>query len=330
MVVTIFSASEKQFVPPHLPRDEEAETASLLPKPTKAHVEAGPRRHTHTSPRARVMKSEKPKTVLPKRSDSGAKGRGDWDFEMVDLGSEFSPRGFSEAAERESGKESREDKLVSGIRGKVDGFFSNLLGGLRNLTTPMRMVLLVTALSWVAWFPFLLYSTDFMGREIYGGEPKTKDHDKYLKYEEGVEKGALGLLLNSVVGAGTALMIDPLCRLLGSERIWALSNFIQFACMTAMARLSMLAQTVASANDNHTLGNWSHYASTLIFAILGAPFAITLSIPYALMGEFTAEEGGGQGLSMGILNLAIVLPQVSAVSISSYVWLTFPCNISLV
>lgn len=49
----------------------------------------------------------------------------------------------------------------------------------------------------LAWFPFILYNTDWMGREIYHGSPSgTKE--EIGAYTRGVQQGAFGLLLNSV------------------------------------------------------------------------------------------------------------------------------------
>jgi len=47
----------------------------------------------------------------------------------------------------------------------------------------------------------------------------------------------------------------------------------------------------------------------VVFTILGAPLAITYSIPYAMAASRVENLGLGQGLAMGILNLAIVIPQ---------------------
>lgn len=56
-----------------------------------------------------------------------------------------------------------------------------------------------------------------------------------------------------------------------------------------------------------------------IFAVLGVPLAITYSIPFALASIFSASSGAGQGLSLGVLNLAIVVPQMF-VSVTSGPW----------
>ncbi|KAM0895932.1 hypothetical protein ACQ4PT_023512 [Festuca glaucescens] len=105
--------------------------------------------------------------------------------------------------------------------------------GLKNLPSRMSSVLVVTGLTWLSWFPFILYDTDWMGREIYHGDPQgTPAQDS--AYQEGVRAGAFGLLLNSIL----------------------------------------------------------------------------YSVPFAVTAQLAASKGGGQGLCTGVLNIAIVIPQV--------------------
>jgi solute carrier family 45 protein 1/2/4 len=61
----------------------------------------------------------------------------------------------------------------------------------------MRILLLVTCLNWIAWFPFLLFDTDWMGREVYGGTAGKGPQGEI--YARGVRAGSLGLMLNAVV-----------------------------------------------------------------------------------------------------------------------------------
>lgn len=49
----------------------------------------------------------------------------------------------------------------------------------------------------LSWFPFFLFDTDWMGREVYHGDPKGGTSEIDL-YDQGVREGAFGLLLNSV------------------------------------------------------------------------------------------------------------------------------------
>ncbi|KAF0921262.1 hypothetical protein E2562_003071 [Oryza meyeriana var. granulata] len=69
--------------------------------------------------------------------------------------------------------------------------------GMKNLPVGMPSVLVVTGLTWLSWFPFILFDTDWMGREIYHGRPDGNPAE-VAAFQEGVRQGAFGLLLNSV------------------------------------------------------------------------------------------------------------------------------------
>ncbi|KAK4423467.1 Sucrose transport protein SUC2 [Sesamum alatum] len=62
-------------------------------------------------------------------------------------------------------------------KGKIP-VFGELFGALKDLPRTMWILMLVTSLNWVAWFPFLLFDTDWMGKEVYGGNVGTKLHDQ--------------------------------------------------------------------------------------------------------------------------------------------------------
>lgn len=176
----------------------------------------------------------------------------------------------------------------------------NLLLGVRKLPGSMKFVLVVMALCWLSWFPFFLFDTDWMGREVFEGDP-TGDPVQVAAYQRGVQEGAFGLLLNSVVLGISSLFIDLLCQKLGSKNLWAIGNFIVFLAMACTGLITV------AAPDGHKGG--SRVAAVVLFTVLGFPLAITYSVPYSVTAELTADSGGGQGLAMGILNLAVVIPQ---------------------
>ncbi|KAA3483917.1 sucrose transport protein SUC3-like [Gossypium australe] len=137
----------------------------------------------------------------------------------------------------------------------------NLLTSLRHLPPAMHSVLIVMALSWLSWFPFFLFDTDWMGREVYHGDPKGNASEIKL-YDQGVREGAFGLLLNS--------------------------------CLFKEIVVFLLIYLCCSAQ-------------------------ITYSVPFSVTAELTADSGGGQGLAIGVLNLAIVIPQM-IVSLGAGPW----------
>nr|AHA80796.2 sucrose transport protein 2 [Paeonia suffruticosa] len=195
----------------------------------------------------------------------------------------------------------------------------NLLTSVRHLPPAMHSVLIVSALSWLSWFPFFLFDTDWMGREVYHGDPKGS-LSEVQAYDHGVREGAFGLLLNSVVLGISSFLIEPMCQRMGARLVWALSNFIVFACMAGTAIISLVSVREYSKIQHVIDGNGAiRIASLVVFALLGFPLAITYSVPFSITSELTADTGGGQGLSIGVLNLSIVIPQM-IVSLGAGPW----------
>ncbi|CAD6202298.1 unnamed protein product [Miscanthus lutarioriparius] len=186
-----------------------------------------------------------------------------------------------------------------------------VLKGFKNLPPGMPSVLLVTGLTWLSWFPFILYDTDWMGREIYHGDPKGTNA-QISAFNEGVRVGAFGLLLNSIILGFSSFLIEPMCRKVGPRVVWVTSNFMVCVAMAATALISFW-----SLKDYHGYVQDAITASTsikavclVLFAFLGVPLAILYSVPFAVTAQLAATKGGGQGLCTGVLNISIVIPQV--------------------
>ncbi|KZV58762.1 sucrose transporter-like protein [Dorcoceras hygrometricum] len=196
----------------------------------------------------------------------------------------------------------------------------NILTSLRHLPPDMNSVLVVMAFTWLSWFPFFLFDTDWMGREVFHGDPKG-DVPEVQAYNQGVREGAFGLLLNSVVLGISSFLIEPMCQWMGARLVWASSNFMVFLCMAGTAIISLVSMREKSGGIQHVIGasGASKIASLIVFALLGLPLAITYSVPFSVTAELTADSGGGQGLAIGVLNLAIVIPQM-IVSLGAGPW----------
>ncbi|XP_010544043.1 PREDICTED: sucrose transport protein SUC4-like [Tarenaya hassleriana] len=194
-----------------------------------------------------------------------------------------------------------------------EAFMWELFGTFKYFPGIVWVILLVTALTWVGWFPFILFDTDWMGREIYGGEPNQGTY-----YSTGVRMGALGLLLNSVFLGITSVLMEKLCRKWGAGFVWGISNILMALCFLAMVVTSFVAYHLDYlGHDSPPAG--IVFTALFIFSVLGIPLAITYSVPYALISIRIESLGLGQGLSLGVLNLAIVIPQV-IVSVGSGPW----------
>ncbi|XP_060198213.1 sucrose transport protein-like [Lycium barbarum] len=188
-------------------------------------------------------------------------------------------------------------------------FFGEIFGALKDLPRPMWILLLVTCLNWIGWFPFILYDTDWMAKEVYGGEVG----DGRL-YDLGVHAGALGLLLNSVVLGFMSLGIEFFSKKIGgAKRLWGVLNFVLAICMAMTVLVTKMAEKSRTYNAAGVLmapSSGVKIGALALFTVLGMPLAVTYSIPFALASIFSSSSGSGQGLSLGVLNLAIVVPQM--------------------
>ena len=121
-----------------------------------------------------------------------------------------------------------------------------------------------------------------------------------------------GLLLNSVVLGFSSFLIEPLCKRLGPRVVWVSSNFLVCLSMAAICIISWWATQDMHGYIQHaiTASKEIKIVSLALFAFLGIPLAILYSVPFAVTAQLAANRGGGQGLCTGVLNIAIVIPQV--------------------
>ncbi|XP_059631903.1 sucrose transport protein-like [Cornus florida] len=202
-------------------------------------------------------------------------------------------------------------------------FFGEIFGALKELPRTMWILLMVTCLNWIGFFPFLLYDTDWMGKEVYGGKV-----GEGRMYDKGVHAGSLGLMLNSVVLGITSLTLQVVGRGGGAagKRLWAGANFLLAICLAMTVLITKMADstrrfpTVGGAGaDPLPPPVGVKIGAFALFAVLGIPFSVITVVPYALASIFSTNSNSGQGLSMGVLNLAIVIPQM-IVSVVSGPW----------
>ncbi|KAK9743322.1 hypothetical protein RND81_03G232100 [Saponaria officinalis] len=199
-------------------------------------------------------------------------------------------------------------------------FFAQVKTSFRNLGKPMWFLFLVTAFNWIAWFPFIMFNTDWVGLEIYGGNPQGTP-DELRLYDMGVRSGALGLMFTAATLGLMSLGIDPLSRLLGgARRTWGLLNFVLGAALICTLPLTKSAQKARRhMSPGSPPGSGIKSATLALFAATGIPQAATYSIPFALASMYSSDSGAGHGLSLGLMNLAICVPQM-LVSLISGPW----------
>ena len=167
---------------------------------------------------------------------------------------------------REKPREGDEDDVAS------IPCFGQVVGALKELKKPMWLLMLVTAINWVAWFPFFLFDTDWMGREVYGGKVGESEYDR------GVRAGALGLMLNAVVLGVMSLGVEPIGRVAGgAKNLWGIVNFILAIGMAMTVYITKVAQ-----HERHVAGHYVPPSAGVkagaltFFAVLGVPLAVSI------------------------------------------------------
>ena len=174
-----------------------------------------------------------------------------------------------------TGKEVQDDKGKSS-----EPFYGELMTAFKSLKKPMWILLLVTCLNWIAWFPFLLYDTDWMGREVYGGNVKGTAAQEKL-YDDGVRAGALGLMINSIVLGFTSLGLEPVSRLIGGvKNLWGVVNFILAACLAGTVWISKVAEAWRAKHGHQILAPPNNIQSSAlaVFGLLGIPLAVSFFV----------------------------------------------------
>lgn len=159
-------------------------------------------------------------------------------------------------------------------------FFGEIRTAFKGLQRPMWILLLVTCLNWIAWFPFLLFDTDWMGREVYGGIAGKGPLG--IMYNRGVRAGALGLMLNSVVLGFMSLGVNRLARGLGGvKRLWGIVNFLLAVCLAMTVLITKLAESARHGTAEPRSPPAGIKAGALaLFSVLGIPLAVSFSAPF--------------------------------------------------
>lgn len=155
-------------------------------------------------------------------------------------------------------------------------FFGQIFGAFTGLSRSMVLLLVVTCLNWIAWFPFLLFDTDWMGKEVYGGVP-----NKGKAYDAGVHEGSLGLMLNSIVLGLTSLVVELALRGFGGVKLlWGFVNFllaIGFGMILVVSKVAASQRQYGPDGDALTPSAEVRAGALAIFALLGIPLSVSTS-----------------------------------------------------
>ncbi|GAA0162980.1 secondary carrier transporter [Lithospermum erythrorhizon] len=202
-------------------------------------------------------------------------------------------------------------------------FFIGMISAMKYFPKSMWILLLVTFMNIFAWFPYMMFGTDWMAREVYGG--KVGEGDSYY---QGVHVGSLGLMIQAIMLGVTSLGIEFLARGLGGQvnKLWGFSNFLLAICLCLLVLITKLGESsrrYTTARDGRITPMPPKLrikaGALALFGVMGIPQAVTNVVPYTLASIYSDISVAGQGLSIGVLNLAVVIPQL-LVSLLSGPW----------
>jgi solute carrier family 45 protein 1/2/4 len=164
-----------------------------------------------------------------------------------------------------------------------------MLSILFKMPQPMLRVCFVQFFAWFGWFTFLIYGTDWVGENIYHGNPDSK-HPAYHLYQEGVRWGSFGLAGFAFVSLIFSPIVPALTNRFGTKPVY-------FVCNALLVVALFLPVIVRNK-----------YVALLTLSLFGIPWSITMTIPFAIVANIAPEEE--KGIYMGILNIFVVLPQL--------------------
>ncbi|KAK9712889.1 hypothetical protein K7432_006832 [Basidiobolus ranarum] len=159
-----------------------------------------------------------------------------------------------------------------------------IIKSLRTLPAPIQRICNTQFYAWIGWFPFLFYSTTWVS-ELYLSDPFQKTEGDVAGAS--IRAGSFALFLFALVSLTTScvlpLFIQPSgehlpevteCNPLGLDlpRCYTFSHII-----FAMSMIFTLAVTSVSE-------------ATVIIAICGFSWAVTLWAPFSLIGEYLANS----------------------------------------
>eukprot|EP00761_Pharyngomonas_kirbyi_P013144 gb/GECH01013171.1/.p1 GENE.gb/GECH01013171.1/~~gb/GECH01013171.1/.p1 ORF type:complete len:548 (+),score=115.84 gb/GECH01013171.1/:1-1644(+) len=176
--------------------------------------------------------------------------------------------------------------------------FMSLVKAVFKMPTVMIRICTVQFFSWLGWFAFLIYITDWVGKDVYHGNPDlhSSQHKEYL---HGVQFGNFGLAAYALVSMVFSPVVPRTVKWAGPRIIWAVGQVVLALCLSSTFFIK---------------GRWLAFA---VIGIFGIPWSITMTVPFALTGVVSPEKD--RGLYMGVLNIFVVLPQLVLSGIGSLV-----------
>lgn len=167
----------------------------------------------------------------------------------------------------------------------------------RKAPSPFWPTFIVQCFSWFGWFTLYVFGTSWVGAEVYNGSFTAPPGTPARKlYDAGVRTGNFGLGLQSVV----TILLSPILPL----------SIVKTSAQFVYASASILFGLALSVAIFLTQ-IWQASFAVLAFASTGFAWAVTMTIPWAIMGEAVAKHAPERaGVYFTLFNLSQCIPEV--------------------
>ncbi|KAK6542538.1 hypothetical protein TWF694_006488 [Orbilia ellipsospora] len=252
-------------------------------------------------------------------------------------------------------RDPNEDGPADEKKNNVLAFFGQVLHSARRLPPQVRKVCDTQFFAWIGWFPFLFYSTTYIGEiyvePYYANNPNLSPEQEAKLWEEATRIGTFALLVFAVVAlfSNTVLpvFIQPAFNPVGADDQGSKPHFqfLQIPGLT-LRRLWCISHVIFAASMWSTFFVKNTWGATALIAACGVPWAITLWAPFALISSDISKRDAIKrgflrsatpsirsgadlenedyvdqaGIILGLHNFAIAAPQVIATIMSSIIF----------
>ncbi|GJQ15783.1 hypothetical protein GpartN1_g7574.t1 [Galdieria partita] len=174
-------------------------------------------------------------------------------------------------------------------------------GGLKDIISsapsPFWKLFLIQCFTWFAWFTEFVFMTSWMGSEVMQGNPNAQENSKARSvFDYGVRMGNVGLSLQSLTSIAYSLVLPNLVKLLDIKYCYFWTQFLMGFCLCSTPILTNLHSIL-----------WS----IICIALLGLPWASTMTIPWAIISRTLRTKAPERiGMYSTIFNLSQCFPEI--------------------
>eukprot|EP00741_Cyanophora_paradoxa_P004508 tig00000806_g4377.t1 len=166
---------------------------------------------------------------------------------------------------------------------------------LRRLSSLPRRVFAVCGVqvcSWFAMLTFSMFAADWMGRNVYPGDPSLPAGSPGREaYDEGIRRASFAYIFMSVASMGTALALPALQRRLSVRALYLSAHLLFAALLGSAPAVSAWAGRARDLRDPGAAPALPVLvAASSILAGSGVAFSFIMALPWTVLGHAMHEE----------------------------------------